>query len=148
MESTDDNTYTITGGPLKPHEYIVIRAEMTAADEAWIQNHSASIGGTKKKPEMMLTIGDIKLAALKRLILRWRLSRTVKSPIDGSETQVEIPLSHAAIENLPRKIAAYINRKIDDLNPEDDEDDEDFTPAANGPAGGSSQTMKMLSSKD
>lgn len=139
----DDNVYTITGGPLKPHEYVVVRREMTAADEAWIQNHSATMAGTKKNPKVELTIGDIKLATLKRMILSWRLTRTVKSPIDGSEREVDIELSDQAIEQLPRRISAFLNKQIDKLNPEDEEDDEAFTTAANGRSGGSSQKTNM-----
>lgn len=138
----EDNTYTITGGPLKPHEYVVIKREMSAADEAWIQDHSTTIGGTKKNPKPQLTVGQIKLASLKRMIVRWQLTKTVQGH-DGSETQVGIELSETAIENLPRRVAAYINKIIDELNPED-EDDEDFTPAANGHSGGSSAMMKSL----
>jgi hypothetical protein len=120
----DDHTFTITGGPLKPHEYITVKREMSAADDAWIQNHATSVGGTKKKPEVQLTIGDIKLAALKRMIVRWQLTRSIKAP-DGSEMTIAIELTDQAIEDLPRRISAYVNRKIDELNPED-EDDEDF----------------------
>jgi len=139
----DDNTYTITGGPLKAHEYVVVKREMTAADEAWIQNHSATMVGHKKNARVQLTVGDIKLAALKRMIVRWQLTRTQVSPIDGSEKQEPIALCEQAIEDLPRRISAYINKKIDELNPEDeDEDDEDFSHAANGHSGGSSSEAK------
>lgn len=143
----DENTFTITGGPLRAHEYVVIRREMTAADDAWITNHSTTIGGTKKNPKPVMTIGDIKLAALKRMIVRWQLTKTVKGH-DGSETQVGIELSERAIEELPRRISAYINKIIDQLNPEEEEDDEDFSHAANGLSGGSSHPMKMLPLRD
>lgn len=142
----DENTYTITGGPLKPHEYVVVKREMTAADEAWIQNHSTSVTGSKKNPQIHLTVGDVKLAALKRMIVRWQLTRTMKGP-DGSETQVGIELSEQAIENLPRRISAYINKIIDELNPEE-EDGEDFTQAANGTFGGSLDMTKSLQPRD
>lgn len=144
----DDNTYTITGGPLKPHEYVVVRREMTAGDEAWIQNHSATMTGPKKHPKIDLTIGDIKLATLKRMIMEWRLTRTVKSPIDDSLREVEIQLSDQAIENLPRRVSVFLNKKIDELNPDDEESDEDFTPAANGHSGGSLAQMRNLQERD
>ena len=141
----EQNTYTITGGPLKPHEHVVIKREMNAADDAWITNHSSALGGTKKKPEVIMTVGDIKLASLKRMIVSWQLTRTVQTP-DGSEREIEIALSEQAIENLPRRISAYINKKIDELNP-DDEDDEVFTNAASGSSVSSSNQTKTRQPK-
>lgn len=137
----DNNTYTITGGPLKPHEYVVIKRTMNAGDEAWIQNHGTTISGSKKNPQIELTLGSVRLAALKRMIVRWQLTKTVKSPIDDSETQVSIELSDQAIEELDRRISSHINKVIDRLNPEDEEDDEAFTHAANGSYVGSSHQM-------
>ena len=145
MQST--KTHLITGGPLKPHEYIEIKREMSAADDAAIQNAASEIGGTKKNPKVHLTIGNIKLAALKVMIVSWNLTETVVSPIDGAEQQVPIPLSEQAIEAMPRRISAYVNKVIDELNPEDEESDEDFTPAANGSSAGSSKMAKKAPPK-
>lgn len=139
----EEDAYTITGGPLKPHEYIQIKREITAKDEAWIQNHSAIIGGSKKNPQMQMTIGDVRLAMLKRMIISWQLTKTVKNPVDGTEAQVPIVLSEQAIEDLPRRVSAYVHKFIDLLNPDDEESDEDFTPAANGHSESSSNLMKM-----
>jgi hypothetical protein len=123
----DNSTYTITGGPLNPGEYVVIKAEMTAADEAWIQNHSAKMLGKGRKAKVHVTIGDVKLATLKRMITGWRLTRTIKDH-EGNERQIDIPFSTEAIDNLPQRISGYINKRVDDLNPdwEEDEDEEDF----------------------
>lgn len=143
---TEENTYTITGGPLRPHEYVVVKKEMSAADDAWITNHSSTIGGTKKNPKPVMTIGDIKLASLKRMIVRWQLTRTVKGH-DGTEQQMSIPLTEQEIEDLPRRISAYILKIIDELNPED-EDEEDFTHAANGHSAGSFAMTKNLLPRD
>lgn len=144
----DENTYTITGGPLRPHEYVVVKREMTAADEAWIQNHSTSITGSKKNPQVQLTVGDVKLAALKRMIVRWQLTKTAKGH-DGSESQVGIELSAQAIENLPRRVSAYINKVIDELNPEDEEEENEvFSHAANGHSGGSLARTRIIQSRD
>jgi hypothetical protein len=143
----EEDLYTITGGPLKPHEYIQIKRTVTAADEAWVQNHGTTMGGTKKNPKVEMTIGDVRLALLKRMIVRWQLTKPIQGH-DGSETQVQIEFSEQAIENLPRRISAYIHKTIDDLNPEDEEDETDFTPAANGHSGGSSTMTRNLLPRD
>ncbi len=126
----DEDTFTITGGPLKPHEYIVVKRTMTAGDEAWIQNHSIAPMGDKKNPQIQMTIGDVRLATLKRMIVRWQLTRTVKG-LDGSRAQVPIELSEAAIEALPVKISDYIHEALNRLD-EEEESDADFLPGANG----------------
>jgi hypothetical protein len=131
MQQNED-MYTITGGPLKPHEYVVIKREMSAGDEAWIQNHATSIGGTKKNPQVQLTIGDVKLATLKRMIVSWNITKG-----DSSGQQVPVPLSDQAIENLPRRVSSFINQKIDELNPEDEEDAGAFTSGAGATSEGS-----------
>jgi hypothetical protein len=134
------NTFTITGKPLRPHEYIVVKREMNAGDEAWITNHSATIGGTKKKPEVNLTLGDIKLATLKRMIVSWNLT----TEDENSGQQVPIPLCEQAIEGMPRRISAYVNKIIDELNPEEEESDEDFPGGANGSSTTSSHPEKLV----
>ena len=136
---TNEDTYTITGGPLKPHEYVVIKREMSAGDEAWIQNHASKLTGDKKNPQLQLTVGDVRLAALKRMITAWHLTKT-----DSTGQQVPIALSEQAIENLPRRISSFINKVIDELNPEDEESDEDFTHAANGSSAGSSHQGNIV----
>jgi hypothetical protein len=139
-------THIISGGPLKAHEYIEIKKEMSAADDADITNAASEMGGTRRNPKVHLTVGNVKLAALKVMIVNWNLTETVESPIDGSVQEKPIPLSDQAIEELPRRISAYVNKVIDDLNPED-EDDEDFTNAANGSSAGSSQRTKRHQAK-
>ena len=138
MDNNED-TYTITGGPLKPHEYVVIKREISAGDEAWIQNHASKLTGDRKNPQLQLTVGDVRLAALKRMITAWHLTKT-----DSTGQQVPIALSEQAIENLPRRVSSYINKVIDELNPEDEESDEDFTHAANGSSGGSSHQGNIV----
>ena len=122
----DTSLYTITGGPLKEGEFVVVKAEMTAADEAWIQDHAATMKGKGRKAKVDVTIGQVKLATLKRLIVNWQLYKVVK--IGDEEKQLPILFSQEAIDNLPQRISGYINKKIDDLNPdwEEDEDEEDF----------------------
>ena len=141
----EDNTYTITGGPLQPHEYVIIRREITAGDEAWIQNHATRIDSSSGKPEVQLTLGDVQLAMLKRMIIGWQLTKMVPG-LDGNEVRVETPFSAEAIEKLPRRISAYINKKINELNP-DEESDEDFTSAAAASSDGSSKKTKTPQAK-
>ena len=135
----NEDTYTISGGPLKPHEYVVIKREMSAGDEAWIQNHASKLTGDRKNPQLQLTVGDVRLAALKRMITAWHLTKTGENG-----QQVPIALSEQAIENLPRRVSSYINKVIDELNPEDEESAEDFTHAANGSSGGSSHQGNIV----
>lgn len=126
-----EDTFTITGKPLRPHEYVIIRREMTAADYAYIQNHSMMGGGTQEKPELRLLAGDAHMATVKRMVVGWQLTRTVKRA-DGQEEEVPLPYSKEAIERLPLRIFKYIHKVISSLNPDDEESDQDFTPAANG----------------
>lgn len=124
METND--TISITGGPLKPGEYVLIRSEMTAEDEAWIQDHSATMRGKGRKAKVEVTIGQVKLATLKHMIVGWKLTKTIKDH-EGNDREVEIPYSKESVGKLPQRISGYIGKKIDDLNPDwEDEDEEDF----------------------
>ena len=134
-----ENTYTIKGGPLKPHEYVIVKREMSAADEAEITNASSEITGSQKNPQVKLTVGNIKLATLKRMIVAWNLTRED----EASGQQVPIVLSDHEIEELPRRYSAYIAKVIDRLNPEEEESDEDFTRGANGSSTGSSKPQNL-----
>lgn len=126
MEQQDEDLYSITGGPLKPHEYVLIKPIITAGDEAWIQNHSAKMRGKNKKDtEIVLTIGDVELALLQRMIKGWSLTKPGTHPHTGEPTTVPIPFSMQAIEELPRKISKYIYKKINELNPDEEEEEEE-----------------------
>lgn len=144
MESED--TYQINGKPLKPHEYVIVRRVMTAADAAYVQNQSVLIDmSDKKNPQVQMVTGNARLATVKRMVVRWNLTRTVRGP-DGQETQVPIELSEEAIERLPRRIFDFIHEQIDVLNGEDEEE-ADFSPAANGHSGGSLEQTNILQLK-
>lgn len=123
-----EDTYTIAGNsnpksPLRAHEYIIIKREMTAADEAWIQNRTARVSGDKNKPEINLTVGDVDLALLQRMIVNWSLT---KAGDDGK--QHPVPFSHEAVKDLPRRVARLVKAVINDLNPDED-DFSDFLPS-------------------
>jgi hypothetical protein len=107
---------------MKPHEYVLVQREMTAGDDIWIQNHAAKSRGDGQEVSLML--GDVQLATAQRLIRGWSLFKEITRP-DGVKETVPIlynPQARDNIERLPRSIYAYILKKIDELNPDDDED--------------------------
>lgn len=139
--------YTISGKPLKPHEYIIIKKELTAADEAAVQNMATRINGSAKKAgqaEIQSMIGDANLLLVKRMIVRWNLTRTITAE-NGAESEVPIELSAKAIENLPRRIYNCVLRKINELNEdEEEESDADFLPAVNGHSTATSEMTSLF----
>lgn len=139
----DEDTYTITGGPLAPHEYIIIKAEMSAADRAWVMNHASTIVGSQKNPQMDLTPGDVNLALLKRMIVGWHRTKTDKA----SGQQTPIPLSEQAIERMSDRLSAFVIAVINDLNPDTEEADKAFLPSARGSSGMSAATTTLPSPK-
>ena len=140
----EEDTYTITGKPLRPHEWIRIKRYMTAADDAWVKNHLINYTGDKKNPVPQITLGDSQLAVLKRMIITWGLTRSVPQP-DGSSAQIPIPCTHEEIEKLPARLSNYIHEVINRLDDgEEDESDEDFLPAANGHLPETSETTSLF----
>lgn len=130
MSDELEELVNITGGPLKPHEYILVKAEMNAGDDAWIQNHAAKSRGQGRDAEIVLTIGDVRLSTAKRLVKGWSLTKDLTNPITGEKSTVQVPFSTEAIEKLPGKVYRYLLKKIDELNPDDEEEsDDDFLPA-------------------
>lgn len=125
-----DDLVSITGGPLRPHEYVQVLAEMTAADEQWIQNHSARVSGNDpRNPQVTLTIGDVQMATMKRVIRGWNLTQSRRRP-DGGTEEVPIPFSTQNIERLPRRIYRYVLKKYDEMHPEEEESETDFLDGA------------------
>lgn len=139
----DEDTYTITGGPLAPHEYVIIKAEMSAADRAWIMNHASKVVGSQKNPQMDLTPGDVNLAMLKRMIVAWHRTKTDKQ----SGQQAPIPLTEQAIERMSDRLASFVIAVINRLNPDTEEEDAAFLPSVNGSSGTNSTPMTLPSLK-
>ncbi len=141
-----EDLVSITGGPLKPHEYVLVKPYINAGDKAWIQNHSAKSRGQGKDVELVLTIGEVQLATAKRMVKGWNLTRTITSPIDGTKTEVAIPFSTHAIEELRRPLYRYILKKIAELNEEDEDEegDDDFLPAVVDSSEDNFQTERVL----
>jgi len=125
-ETTDLDTYTITGGPLKPHEYIRIKREMTAADSAWIQNHAARTVGSAKNPQIQFTPGDVTLATMQRMIVGW--NRTREDHATGQ--QVPIPCTPENIGKMSERLTSFVQKWINHFNPDTEEVDQDFLPGA------------------
>jgi hypothetical protein len=124
MEVTNDEMTQITGGPLRPHEYVLVQTVMTAADETVILNQAAKSSGKQDDKQIQYTIGDVQLATVKRMVKGWSLTKTVKHPASGESQEVPILFSVAAIEQLPRPIYRYILKQIDKLNPDDEGEDD------------------------
>lgn len=141
----DETIISVTGKPLKPHEYILLKETMDAGDDAWIKNHTAKARGSGKDAEIVMTLGETQLATAKRLVRGWNLTRTITNPINGEKTEVPIPYSSDAIEKLPVPIYRFILKKIDDLNPDEDEESEDvFTTAVVDSSEDSYQAERVL----
>lgn len=138
----EDDSVTLTGGPLKPHEWVRVKSYISAEDDAWIQNHSAQLGGPKNNRQLVMTIGDVRLALLRRMIITWQLTRTLHGP-DGQTSEVQIPCTAQEIGRLPRTIANYIRKKIDELNPDEEEDEQDFLHDAGEPSEGNSDQKSL-----
>lgn len=126
-----EDPIAITGGPLQPHEFVLIKSDMTAADEAWIQNHAARSKGKGADTEIVFTIGEVQLATAKRMVKGWNLTKKTTNPITKETYESPIPFNEQAINELPRRVYKFILRKIDEMNPDDEEGktDEDFLPS-------------------
>ncbi|SRR5579884_213347 len=127
--------------PFKPHEYVLIKGEMSAADEQFIQNHSARAAGKrsqgKKNVRIQIMAGDVQAATMARMVKGWNITRTRP---DGKGGKMEVPLAFSP-ENLG-KISAryqeYILDKIRELNDDgldDEESDDDFFSDASDSSG-------------
>lgn len=104
----------------KAHEYVQIKAEMLAGDEAIIQNATGKItppadGST---PEISLQLGDAMLATLQTMIVGWNVDRKIKAP-DGSVTAIPLPYNSANVTFLPRRISNYVYNYMNKLYQED-----------------------------
>ena len=130
--------------PFKPHEYVVIKAEMSFGDDIAIQNHAMKLSGGKAQ-EVQVMVGNVKLASLQQMLVGWNLTRTLTDPASGVSREESLPFSPQNIMKLSRRYSTYILDKIDELNPTEDEEEEaDFLPAAAGSTAGSFDEMKVL----
>jgi len=120
----------------KPGEYVIIQTEMTAGDDAWIQDQlvRTEIGKQLAKQNMNLKIqvGSVKLATLKRMVKGWNVLKTVRQA-DGTSVEMPLVFSPENIEKLPKTYYDFIAKEISDRNPDmDEQEQQDFLPPASG----------------
>lgn len=150
---TDEFLHQITGGPLRPHEYVLVQPELTAADEQWIQNHLARVpsggaDGGRAAKDMLITLnlGDVQMATMKRAIRGWNLTLPRKQQ-DGSTIEVPLPFSTENIARLPSRIYRYLVAEYAKLHPDEEEEEEAFLPVVVDSSAESSDTMKLARKK-
>lgn len=119
---------------MKPHEYILIQAEMLAEDDAWIQDQLMSTEAGKqlaaKNMNFKLQLGSVKLATARRMIKGWNITRTIKQP-DGSSMEVPLLYSVENVGKLPKAYLDFAVKEINARNPDMDEQaQQDFLPPA------------------
>ena len=120
----------------KPGEYVIIQTEMTAGDDAWIQDQlvRTEIGKQLAKQNMnvKIQVGSVKLATLKRMVKGWNVLKTVRQA-DGTSVEMPLVFSPENIEKLPKTYYDFIVKEISDRNPDmDEQEQQDFLPPASG----------------
>lgn len=131
----DNDLISITGGPLRQHEYVLVKSYQTAGDVRYIQNRNAKTRMTPgtKDVEVVMTLGDIQFATFQRMVRGWNLFRRIK--VEGVEREIPIPFIQekleACIDSLDSKVYNYILRRMNEIygDAEDSESDENFQPA-------------------
>ena len=86
----------------KPGEYVILRMEMTAADDIATKNRLAKMSKLKQgetKPELIMTLGDSQLATMEQMIVGWSLMRKQMDP-QGNVHDVPFPYSIPNVRNL------------------------------------------------
>lgn len=146
LEDTVQLNHQMAPKVFRPHEWVLIRTEMTTEDSVVIQNKLAKMGAVKQgqKTEIAMTLGDSILATLERMIVGWNLTKTVYDPT-GAARDMPIPYSTSAVRKLPKRITDFVLKKINEYNPDPDEEEiEDFLPGSNGHTVESSDKVKAL----
>jgi len=118
MEQTD--LQSITGGPMKPHEYILVKRRLNAGDTRYIQNRSTKARQSGDNPEdieIVMTLGDSQLATAYRAIKGWNLTRTIM--VGNEEREVGIPFKpemlEQCIEELDQDLYTYLLEQLNKL---------------------------------
>lgn len=132
LEDTVQLNHQMAPKVFRPHEWVLIRTEMSTEDNIIIQNRSAKMAGVKggqKSVDITLTIGDTMLATIERMIVGWNLTKTVYGP-DGQGHDMPIPYSTSAVRKLPKRITDFVYKKINEYNPDEEEEEQErFLPS-------------------
>lgn len=118
----------------KPGEYVIIKIEMTAGDDAWINDQlvRTEIGKNLKKDGMdvRVLVGSVQLATLKRMVKGWNILRTTKQA-DGTTAEAPLIFSPENVEKLPKTYYDFIASEISKRNPDmEEKEQQDFLPPA------------------
>ncbi len=149
-ELEDTIQFDNTNAPriFKPGQYVLMRMEMTTDDNIAIQNHLAKMAGVKsgqKAADITMTLGDSMKATLQRMIVGW--GGMTRKQVDPSGTIREVPLLYdpANVGKLPKKVSDFILAKVNEFNPDPDEEEIDsFLPGSNGHTGEHSEKVRAL----
>jgi len=131
LENTVTLDHHMAPKVFRPGEYVLLRMEMTAADDIATKNRLAKMGKVKQgetKPELIMTLGDSQLAIMEQMIMGWNLMRKIIDPL-GNVREVPLPYSVPNVRNLRKPVWDFVYKKINELNPDmDEEEQESFLP--------------------
>lgn len=110
----------------KPGEFVLIRTEMTAEDDIVIKNRLAKMRGQGKNSEMVMNLGDAQLATMQRMIVGWNLSaKTIDQ--NGNIRMIPLVFSPENVKRMRKPTWDYVYQKINELNPDMDEEEKKDT---------------------
>jgi len=147
LENTVTLDHHVAPKVFKPGEYVILRMEMTAADDIATKNRLAKMSKLKQnqgqKAELIMTLGDSQLATMEQMIVGWSLMRKQMDP-QGNVRDVPFPYSLANVKNLRKPVWDYVYRKINELNPDmDEEEQESFLPSVVDSTEGNVETERV-----
>jgi hypothetical protein len=139
---TNYDLQSITGGPLKPHEYVLVKSRLNAGDTRYIQNRSTKarkIEGSEEV-EIVMTLGDSQFATMQRAVKGWNLTKTIM--VGEEEREVTVPFIpeklEQILEELDQEIYTYLLEQINKL----------YAPKAGSESPKNFQTAVIDSSED
>lgn len=146
LENTVTLDHHMAPKVFKPGEYVLLRMEMTAADDIATKNRLAKMGKVRegeKRPEMIMTLGDAQLATMEQMIVGWNLMRKQMDP-GGHVHDVPLPYSTANVKLLRKPVWDYVYNKINELNPDPDEEEQErFLPSVVDSTEGSVESERV-----
>jgi len=122
----------------RPGEWVEIRLEMTAEDDILIKNKSAKITADakakkQKQADILLTVGDTNLMLVQRMVTGWHVKVNRFNVVNSTLELVDLPFSPQNARKLPKKVWDYVIAKINEFNPDmDEEEQQDFLTSASG----------------